>query len=137
MSADIVPAPRRQIGRSVVAIVVALAANIVLSLGVDQFLHIIQVYPPWGVPMNETGDNILALSYRVVFGILSGYIAARLAPHAPMTHAVVLGGIGAVLSIFGLLAAMQVDLGPIWYPALLVIVALPCAWLGGRLFARR
>jgi hypothetical protein len=111
----------RRIWQSIGAILAALVANVVLSLAVDQFLHMVEVYPPWGVPMEETGDNLLALSYRIVFGVLSGYIAARLAPRAP-------------LSLLGLAAAMQMGLGPIWYPAALVIVALPCAWLGGKLY---
>jgi hypothetical protein len=136
MSADAPSPSGRRIGRSATAIVAALAANIVLTLAIDQFFHVIEVYPPWGVPMNETGDNLLALSYRIVIGILSGYIAARLAPHAPMRHAIILGVIGTVLSLLGLVAATQADLGPIWYPAILVVVALPCAWLGGKLYRR-
>ena len=124
----------RRIGRSVLAIIIALVANVALSLGADQFFHIVEVYPPWGVPMVEAGDNLLALSYRVVFGVLSGYIAARLAPYAPMRHAIILGVVGVILSLLGLFAATQADLGPIWYPALLVIVALPCAWVGGKLY---
>jgi hypothetical protein len=27
-------------------------------------------------------------------------------------------------------------LGPLWYPALLVVTALPCTWLGGKLSRR-
>jgi hypothetical protein len=124
----------RRIWRSMGAILAALLANVVLSLAVDQFFHAIDVYPPWGVPMVETSDNLLALSYRIVFGVLSGYIAARLAPRAPMAHALILGGIGVVLSLLGLVAAMRMELGPVWYPAALVIVALPCAWAGGKLY---
>ena len=124
----------RRIGRSVLAIIIALVANVALSLGADQFFHIVEVYPPWGVPMVEVSDNLLALSYRVVFGVLSGYIAARLAPYAPLRHAIILGVVGVILSLLGLFVATQADLGPIWYPALLVIVALPCAWVGGKLY---
>jgi len=28
------------------------------------------------------------------------------------------------------------ELGPAWYPIALVITALPCAWLGGRLYKK-
>jgi hypothetical protein len=129
------PRPRH-ILRSAGAILAALVANVVLSLTVDQFFHVVGVYPPWGGPMEETGDNLLALSYRVIFGILSGYIAARLAPRAPMTHALILGAIGLAISLLGVVATTQMDLGPIWFPIALVIVALPCAWLGGKLYRR-
>jgi hypothetical protein len=39
---------------------------VVLSLGTDQVLHVVQVYPPWGQPMYDPWLNLLALSYRSV-----------------------------------------------------------------------
>jgi hypothetical protein len=137
MTATDTESPPRRVWQSAGAILAALLANIVITLVVDQFFHVIDVYPPWGEPMNDTGDNLLALSYRVVFGVLSGYLAARLAPRAPMIHALILGAVGVVLSALGVMAAMQMNLGPIWYPLALVLVALPCAWLGGRLHQAR
>jgi hypothetical protein len=121
------------LGRSVLALAAGIAVNFI-ALPVDQLFHVLEVYPPWGVPMTETSDNLLALAYRIILGVASGWVTARLAPSAPMKHALVLGGIGTVLSALGLLGAMQMDLGPLWYPALLVVVALPCAWLGARLY---
>jgi hypothetical protein len=41
--------------------------------------------------MRDTGDYLLALVYRTVYGILGGYVTARLAPRAPMRHALILG----------------------------------------------
>jgi len=102
-----------------------------LSLGTDQVLHVLKVYPPWGEPMYDPGLNLLALAYRCMYGVLGSYIAARLAPYNPMRHAMILGIIGFILSVAGVVAATQVDLGPIWYPISLVVTALPCAWLGG------
>lgn len=133
-SAAIIVAP--SFSRSVLAIVVGLAINFVAGLGLDQIFHMLGVYPPWGVPMNDPGDNALALSYRIVIAMLSCYVAGRIAPWAPMRHALILGGIGFVLSTLGAIAASQMALGPIWYPVALVAVTLPCAWLGGAL-ARR
>lgn len=128
---------RPQRGRSVRAIVAAFVAVFVLSLGTDQVLHMLNVYPPWGQPMYDRGLNALALSYRIVFGILGGYIAARLAPHSPMGHALTVGVIGFVLSSLGAFAAMQIDLGPDWYPIALALSAVPTAWLGGYLYLRK
>ena len=54
--------------------------------------------------MNEVGDNLLALSYRLVFGALGSYIAARLAPAYPMRHALIMGAIGTVLATLGVVA---------------------------------
>jgi hypothetical protein len=132
------PAHPRSRGRSLAAVGVAIAANVVLSLAADQLFHTLGAYPPWGQPMYEAGDNLLALSYRMVFGILAGYIAARLAPSRPMRHVRVLGVIALVLSGLGVLVTVVgPDLGPAWYPIALAITAYPCVWLGGRLYLRR
>nr|MBP7648632.1 hypothetical protein [Phenylobacterium sp.] len=91
------------------------------------------IYPTGREPMNEAGDNALALSYRLVFGALGSYIAARLTPTRPMRHALILGAIGTVVAIAGVAATWNLDLGPRWYPIALAVTALPCAWIGGAL----
>jgi hypothetical protein len=108
---------------------------VVLSLGTDQLLHVLEIYPPWGQPMYETSLNLLALTYRIAYGILGGYLTARFAPHAPMRHAMIGGGIGFVLSTVGAIVAIRMaDMGPLWFPILLALTALPCAWIGGALY---
>jgi hypothetical protein len=125
--------PRRRL-RSTGAVLAGFIAIVVVSLGTDQLLHSLGVYPPWGEPMYDTGLNLLALSYRIVYGVLGSYLTARLAPRAPMRHALILGAIGFVVSLAGAITATtMVDLGPAWYPIALVLTALPCAWLGGAL----
>jgi len=127
-------APPRRLLRSTGAIFSGFISVFVLSLGTDQALHVLGVYPPWTEPMYDSGLNALALSYRVVYTVLGSYITARLAPHAPMKHALILGGIGFVLSLAGAIGASGMNLGPMWYPIALVITTLPCAWLGGYLY---
>jgi hypothetical protein len=128
--------PPRSIPRSVLAVFLGLLAVFILSLGTDQILHMLEVYPPWGQPMRETSLNLLALSYRLVYGVIGGTITALFAPRKPMGHALILGGIGTVLSLLGAIGALSVDIGPVWYPIALVLTALPCAWLGGVLHGR-
>ena len=129
--------PRRR-GRSVLAVFLGFIAVVILSLGTDQILHVFKVYPPWGVPMWDPGLNALALSYRVVFTIAGGYIAARFAPYAPMRHAVALGIIGLIPGAAGAIYAVtKSDLGPSWYPIALALVGLPCCWIGGALYRSR
>jgi len=130
------PHPRRLL-RSTAAILLGFLAVFVLSLGTDQVLHELDVYPPWGQPMFDTGQNLLALSYRILYTVIGGYIAARLAPHRPMRHALILGVIGLLPSTAGAVAAITMaDLGPVWYPVAIVLTALPCTWLGGVLHRR-
>jgi hypothetical protein len=128
----------RRLGRSIAAIFAGLVVIFVLSLGTDQILHVFQVYPPWGQPMYDPGLNLLALAYRCVYAVLGCYLAARLAPYAPMLHALALGIVGVVLSSIGAYVAITTaDLGPTWYPIALVISSVPCAWLGGVLHCAR
>jgi hypothetical protein len=118
--------------QSVVAILAGFLAVAVLSLGTDQLLHVLQVYPLWGQPMYETGLNALALSYRIVYTLVGGWLTARLAPRAPMRHVMVLALIGLAAGTAGAIVAItQADLGPSWYPIALAVTAYPCTWLGG------
>jgi hypothetical protein len=127
----------RQLGRSVLAVFLGFVTVVVLSLGTDQILHVLKVYPPWGQPMYEPGLNLLALSYRIVYTVLGTYITAKYAPYSPMRHVWVAGIIGLVLGIVGVIAAIPLNLGPIWYPIAIALTALPCAWLGGVLYLAR
>jgi hypothetical protein len=101
-------------GRSTVAVLGGLISVFVLSLGTDQVLHTLQVFPPWGQPMYDTGLLLLALAYRIVYGVVGGYVAAWLAPRSPMRHALALGVVGLGLSTAGAIGMR--DLGPSWYP---------------------
>jgi hypothetical protein len=110
-------------------------AIVALSLGTDQVFHSLGVYPPWGQRMSDE-LFLLATAYRLIYNVAGCYLAARLAPRNPMRHALILGGIGFVLSLAGAIASIPMDLGPMWYPLALVVSALPCAWLGGALHRR-
>ena len=73
--------PRRR-WRSVGAVFLGFITVVVLSLGTDQLLHVLKVYPPWGQPMYDPGLNLLALSYRIIYTVLE----ATLPRGWPPTH---------------------------------------------------
>ncbi len=123
----------RRLWRSIGAVFAGFLIVVVLSLGTDVVFHALKVYPPWDQGMHDPLLNLLALSYRIVYTILGGYLTARLAPQAPMRHVWIYGGIGFVLGIIGVIATLPLNLGPAWYPILIALTALPCAWLGGVL----
>jgi peptidoglycan/LPS O-acetylase OafA/YrhL len=128
----------RKILRSLGAIFAGLLAVIILSLATDVVMHATGVYPPWFQPMS-TPLWIFATAYRIVYGIAGGYIAARLAPSRPMNHALAVGVIGFILSIAGAVGTWNAgpEYGPRWYPLALVVIAIPCAWIGGKLRLRQ
>jgi surface polysaccharide O-acyltransferase-like enzyme len=110
----------------------------VLSLGTDALLHATEVFPPWGKAMPDS-FFALATAYRIVYSILGCYITARLAPDRPMQHALALGVVGIALTTVGMVMTWNrgPEFGPHWYPIALIIVSLPCAWLGGTLAGRK
>jgi hypothetical protein len=125
----------RNLWRSTAAILLGFISVAALSLGTDQVLHVLHVYPPWNEPMWDPGLNLLALAYRCVYTVLGGYLTARLAPRNPMRHVWILAAIGFVVGLAGSIVAIRVaDLGPIWYPIALVITSVPCCWWGGILY---
>ena len=91
------------LGRSIWAVVAGSLLVVILSLGTDEILHLIHVYPPWGQPMFQPGLNALALAYRMVFAVLGNLLGAA--------------------------AAIRANVGPIWYPVALAFSAFPCAWV--------
>ena len=128
--------PPRRIGRSIIAVLVGMVVGIAITLSTDEILHIVGVFPPWGASMvGFDGALLLATAYRTVYGVLGSYIMARLAPDRPMTHALVGGFLGLVVSIAGAVATWNKGpaFGPHWYPLALIVLAIPQAWAGGRL----
>lgn len=137
MTATSLPKPSARPFRSTAAVLAGFLLVVILSLATDQALHVLQVYPPWGEPMWDPRLNLLALAYRTIYTIASGYVTASLAPHRPMRHVIVVGVIGTIAGTAGLVATWNLGFGPRWYPLALAISGFPCVWLGGALFARR
>lgn len=124
--------------RSVAAIFAGVMTVIVLSLGTDVILHATGIYPPWFQPMADP-LWVLALAYRIVYGIAGGYVAGRFAPNKPIKHALIVGVIGLALSIVGVAMHWNKgpEFGPKWFSVALVLTTLPCAWAGGKLVMAR
>jgi hypothetical protein len=124
----------KHVGRSVGAVLAGALVGVILQLGADEVLRMAGVFPALGKHMSD-GLFALATAHRVIFGILSCYITARLAPSRPMFHALLLGAIGFAMSVLGAVVTWNIEpsLGPHWYPIALVVLAMPQAWIGGAL----
>jgi hypothetical protein len=122
----------RHISRSIGALVAGFLVGAGLSLGTDEILHVAAVFPPWGQPMSDA-LFLLATVYRIFYSVAGSYAMARLAPTRPMLHALVGGTVGFALSIVGAAATWNRGLGPHWYPIAVAAIAMPCAWVGGKL----
>lgn len=126
--------PPRRVLRSIGAVLAGMFVGIVLALGTDEVLHVVGVFPPWGQPVGDK-PLLLATAYRIIYGIASCYIIARLAPDRPMQHALAGGVVGLIVSIVGTVVTWNAGpaFGPHWYPLALVATSLPTAWAGGKL----
>ena len=121
-------------GRSIGAVIAGIVVGIALSLVTDLLMHRLGYLPPFGQPASS-GELAVAAAYRTVYGVIAAYVCARLAPGRPLLHAMVLGALGFVVSVLGMAVTWNhTDVyGPHWYPVTLVILALPTAWLGGKI----
>ena len=126
------PAPTRNIGRSVLALLAGFLVAVVLSLVTDLVLHQVGFYPPLGEP-STSSQMAVATLYRAIYGILSAWVTARLAPYNPMGHALIRGAIGTVIALVGAIGTWNLNLGPHWYSIALVVLSLPEAWIGGKI----
>lgn len=117
--------------KSIGAIIAGFITVFVLSVGTDFVLESLGIFPPPIQGLFVTWMLVLALIYRCIYTVAGGYVTAMLAPDRPMHHAVILGLIGIVAATLGTIVAW--DLSSHWYPIALVITALPCTWLGGKL----
>ena len=119
--------------RSVGAVLGGLVATFVITTAVDIGLHAASVFPPMGTRMSDA-LFVLALAYRLPLNAFGGYVAGRLAPARPFRHALALGVLGVGIATIG--AVVMCEFGPLWYSLANIAIALPCAWVGGKLAER-
>jgi hypothetical protein len=121
----------KNIFRSVGAVLAGIITGAALTIGTDFTLATLHVFPPIASTSFLPWMLVLALFYRSIYTVVSGYVAAMLAPQRPTLHVAILGIIGIIVSTVG--AVVGWNLSEHWYPLALIVIALPCAWLGGKL----
>lgn len=107
-----------------------------LSLGADFLLvHLVPgAFDDAGAVENPL-ILVIMLAYVFVFATLGCYVCGRLAPRAPLKHALILGVLGLILSLVG--AVLKWKLTPAWYHIVATLIPMPSAWLGGQIAAGR
>jgi len=113
------------------AVLAGMVAIVALSTGMDYLLEHTALSAS---DMNTPPLLAFALAYRALFGVIGGFVTARLAPVRPAMHAAILGTIGALAAVAGAVAMWSV--GNHWYPIALAVLSLPetlaGAWVAGR-----
>lgn len=123
----------KQLVKSVGALLAGFFFVVMLSIATDILLTQTQIML---LPLNRNTTILiwLVILYRTIYSIAGSYITASLAPAQPMRHAMIGGFIGLALSIIG--AVVMREEGPMYYAISLIVLALPSAWLGGKLRLR-
>jgi len=129
---------RPSVLKSVWAVLAGFIVIFILSMGMDAVMHAARIFPPYGEAMSD-GLFAWATAYRVIASIIGCYVAARLAPNRPLAHALWLGILGVVISLVATIVTWNRGpaFGPHWYPIALLLVSLPCAWVGGKIYEKR
>ncbi len=120
--------------KSIGAVLVGLIFIVITHTATDTVLQGAGVLPKDNLFVG-TGLILIVIGYRAVFSFIGCFLTAKLAPHSPMKHALILGFIGLILGAIG--AIVAANLGPGWYAWTLAAIALPIAWLGGKLYELR
>jgi hypothetical protein len=115
------------------AVLAGIVVVVALSIATDVALQS-TIFPELEHKNAPNALLLIATAYRTVYGVLGGYVTARLAPNAPMIDATVLGVIGTAAALAGALT-MQGESAS-WYPWTLVVLALPQTLLGGYIAKR-
>jgi hypothetical protein len=119
--------------RSIGAVFAGLVFIVVSHTAVDMLLEAAGIFPPPGEGLHVTWMLLFVTAYRTVLSVAGCYLAAFLAPRRPLKHAIVLGIIGLIGASAAAVVVIPMELSPDWYPIALAVLALPSAWIGGKI----
>jgi len=122
--------------RSVLAIIVGFVVIFCLVGPTDLLMH--SLFPGRFAANGAVSDTtVLALTeiYVFIYAVFGCYLCARIARRRPMLHALILGAMGLVLNVVA--SSMMWSLYPAWYHIVAILVAMPAAWVGGRIAERQ
>ena len=118
------------------AILAGMIFIVATHAGTDFVLESLGIFTQPNEGFHTTWMVVTATIYRSIYTVVGGYITAALAPTPKMRYVVILGIIGVVAGTLGAIATIPQKIAPSWYPIALVVLALPCVWLGGKLRTR-
>ncbi len=122
----------KSILKSTGAIISGFALGAILSVGTDILLDRLGIISMENFKQNSTTIILMIITYRFIFNVAGCYLTAKLAPNNPMKHCIIIGAIGTILSITASFAMW--DKAVPFYNIAVIIISLPSAWLGGKLF---
>ncbi|WP_160717558.1 hypothetical protein [Chitinophaga solisilvae] len=117
--------------RRTVAILAGLITIVLLTILTDVLLQQSGIFPVPPHSFNNWWMILLAVAYRTLFSVAGSFVTAALVPAKHMYHAMLTGIICVVLNVAG--GIIMRNQAPLIYPLALTLLALPAAWMGGKL----
>jgi hypothetical protein len=127
--------------RSLLAILAGLIVIIVTSFGIEAAVDplLMRMFPdalPNEAAMSRNLPAMLfTFAYTFFCVVAGGYVAARLASHHAVRHALILGVLQSALTIPAMIAFS--DKAPLWGWIGSMVIVMPAAWWGGVIYSRR
>jgi hypothetical protein len=122
----------KSIIKSIGAVLAGFVLGAVLSVGTDFMMDKMGIMSMENFKQTPFLIICVVIVYRFVFNVIGCYLTARLAPNKPMKHVIIIGIIGTVLGILGSVAMW--DKAVPFYNIAIILISLPSAWLGGKLY---
>ncbi len=123
----------RSVLKSIWAIIAGILVGALLSHITDFALEAAGVLPKTNLYVAAWLVWIVII-YRSIFNALGFFITAKLAPHHPAKHVLVLAIIGTLGSVGAAIGTANLNLGPQWYPWALAVLVPFMAWAGWKFY---
>jgi hypothetical protein len=122
--------------KNIEAVIAGFLTVVIFSVGTDAILEGMKIFPSQSHPELYTWEMLLiALSYRSIYTVAGGYVAASFRAVNPMRNVVILGVFGLIAGTAGVIIGWT--LSAHWYPIMIAATAFPLTWLGGTLRTKR
>lgn len=117
--------------RSIGAVLLGFITGAILSVATDLAFEKMGIMNMTSFKDNPWWIILTVIFYRFLFNITGCYVAARLAPHNPMRHAMIIGVVGTILGIIG--SIIMWDQAVAWYNISIILISIPSAWIGATI----
>lgn len=126
---------KKTIWKSIGAILAGFILAAILSIGTDVLLNTINIMNMESFKDNSAIIVLIVIIYRFIYNVIGCYLTSKLAPNKPMKHALI---IGVIRTVFALLGSITMwDKAVAWYNISVILISLPSAWIGAKLFIIR
>lgn len=125
----------RSIFLSVLAVLAGIAALTVASFAIEAvanplLMHLFpRALPDAAALSRSVPAHLVMFAYTFLSVALGGYVTAWIAPRAGVAHAIVMGAIEVLLTVWAMHALPHQ--APLWSWITGMIFTIPAAWLGG------